>query len=445
MMAAITCDALASTSQIVVMTSTSEDPLSDWNVYTIKGDFLNKGYWFDHPSMAFSKSDLFISGNLYSGTALTDAYLFQIDKQALFNGDTAVPMVHWDNFSSKGNSTLMPVGEGRCGDYGDSMYVLSLQRPGQAGGPTDTVSIYTIVGKAASANLPVRTDIFIQLPETYNNPVAAVQAGTTIGLNPGDARLKDAYYLNGIIHSVHTTVTSTQYNGIYYARLTASAQGWQAQNYVLAVSAADLSYPSIVNWGTASAPQVSLIHVAHSPSQAFPGSLAFIMNNDMSIGDIFLVDTGKSYVNKSPSNNMSRWGDYSAICRNFNASGREAWTFMGSGNTAHGWTNVISKISEGFPTGVADAASESGDAQLYPVPADQDLVTLKFNNHKPRFITMKVMAMNGAITEVPVSSTYLGAGEHRIQFSTRQLAAGIYAVALESEGNLLVKKRFTVR
>ncbi|MEX2597907.1 MAG: hypothetical protein WEC59_13360, partial [Salibacteraceae bacterium] len=107
--------------------SQSNDPAGNWNVYELPGNPLNNSSWFDYPHIGISENDLFITGNLFSNSGqFNQSIVFQMDKSAGYAGFSNVPLNTYNNIpgGSIGSFSLVPVGYGQNGEYGQGIYLV---------------------------------------------------------------------------------------------------------------------------------------------------------------------------------------------------------------------------------------------------------------------------------------------------------------------------------
>ena len=82
-----------STSNIVVSFSQSNDPLGEWNLYSLPGNPRNNGTWSDYPMIAITEQELFLTVNaIITGapweTGFEETYIWQINLDDGYTGDT---------------------------------------------------------------------------------------------------------------------------------------------------------------------------------------------------------------------------------------------------------------------------------------------------------------------------------------------------------------------
>jgi hypothetical protein len=440
---AMTCDAKADHSKIMVAFSKAEDPLLGWNVYTYKADvFLNDFVWFDHPRIGINGFDFFVSGNMFSNAlAYQETNIYQIDKLAGYNGDANPASWAYHNLLDD-PFTPSFASDALCGSTGNRSYFIAT-----SGGNNNKLKFYTLTGRANAGVSPTIAYQSITVP-SYSPPGYSPQPGTTTLLRTGDCRSHDAYYLNGNINFTFHTDAGGGYAGLYLARLKNTAGAWSAsQTKVFKSTNVDLTYPSIAHYGTSGADQTTLITYLSSGVNTFGSMNAVVVDPNMNAGTPVLVKAGVNFMNYNPQTTGAfttcRWGDYSGSCVQAGTSVPSVWFSGMFGNSSNNWTNYIARLNRFWATGVTDNLIANNDVKIYPNPALNKQWNMEVQVEKNTFATFELTNLNGSVSE-KIYEGVLKQGKNNFNFSTIHLAPGLYLVKILSGNKLLQTQKLII-
>lgn len=323
-----------STSTVVVGFSVSQNPEDGWNFYTYSGNFL-QGSWFDFPNIAVSETDLFITGNLFSG-GFDQTVVLQIKKE---NGPTG-GVLDWEFFNNVQNGngddafTVVPGSYGYDGAYGPGIFMVSNFSFGG-----NQIFLYEVTD---SVNANQTINVYSVGAPFYDSPGNALQAGSSDVLDTGGSRIRNAFYNNGLIHFVYSTDFQSGFSGVRYQRIDVSDITIQTETF--GQNQFDYSYPTVVPFGMSDTSQAVMIAYLQSSANTFPGIGVVNCDDDMEFSDPVLVKKGESAINPSGENN-ERWGDYSGGGRRHSSDYPNAW-FTGCIGKGGDYGNWIFEVSD---------------------------------------------------------------------------------------------------
>ena len=346
----------ATTSKVLVCFSTTNNPADAWNVYELPGNPLNDYSWFDYPNIGISEKDLFISGNLfYSGGGFNQTVVFQVDKQAGYDGNS-IDYVTYNNLPNGNASsfTVVPASYGQDGEYGPGIYLLSSHWWNSS-----FLNLYEITD-SLGGNPSLNLNASVSVPN-YQAAGDAVQLGSTELLNTNDTRMQHAFYLNGIVHAVHHVNYSAGYAGIAYYRIPVdNVTATQSERF--GQSGQDYAFPSLASFGEEEIDQGVIVSFLSSSSSTYPGMKAVNCDNLMEWSDAITVRAGDSYIDHYYVNTVERWGDYSDLQRRHNSDSVEVWFGGCFGPNSHVWNTWIAQINgtyEPAPLPIADFSADT--------------------------------------------------------------------------------------
>jgi type IX secretion system substrate protein len=330
------------TSYIIVAFSSSTNPNDPWNLFALSGNPLNDNTWSDYPAVAITKDELFITINQLNPdsswqTGFVQTLIWQMDKNAAFDGDTTINTLLWSDikFAGKTIRYFTPM-KGGTGPKGPNMYFLSNQNFGIN---TDTIFVAEIsdnISSNAAAIDVKRTNSSVK----YGMPPQGRQTGGHI-LDTNDDRILGGFYENGKIQFVGNTAwypiaypDTFLYAGIYHGFVDSldSDQPVVTANIIYDPDTIlDLGYPNIAFSGNQYCEDEAIITFNYTAPSVFSGSSAIYYANDGSYSDFVTLKTGDNYVDIL-AGTYERWGDYSGIQRKFNEEG-VVWASTSWGNT----------------------------------------------------------------------------------------------------------------
>ncbi|MBL7765075.1 MAG: T9SS type A sorting domain-containing protein [Chitinophagaceae bacterium] len=423
-----TCDGSSTTSQILIAFSKTSDATSGWYFYTFTGNpssTIGQSVWFDYPKIGVSNHDLFVTGNLFNNNFdYVTSVVYQIDKTKCFAGNTlnTADAVLWYNIANT-PFTIVPITNGHSGGYGNNMYLVSVDQ----GWSGTNLSVYEITN-AVQSNPQLNAE-YVSIGST-SPPANAVQKGSTVDLNTGDSRGQDGFYLNGTIHYVFHCDGGSGYTAVNYSRLKKVSGNWQvSNNQLIKIPGVDLAYPSIASMGWNNNDQSAIIAVDYASANDFPGIKAFFVNENFTVSNPIEVKTGTGYASVFPQGGETRWGDYTGMTREQNATIPTAWCFGAFGNTSHTWTNYIAKITtNAWATGMDQTEPIQQEVTIYPNPVE-DFYTVDLNLKASGQLKISLLDVQGRLIK-DIYKTYTEQGEHQFSFNKGALTAGTYILSI---------------
>lgn len=434
-----------SLSEIMVCFSKTSSPRSssDWTIYRLKGDPANRNRWFDYPNIAVSDEELFITGNLFdSNDKFQDVLVYQIDKMDGFAGKS-MNRLYYQGIKNPagadcGPFTLVPVSYGQDGSYGPGIYLVST-----CSSSSDQVYLYDI-----SNNIDNSPKIYSYAISTGNYSIAgdAYQKGSDLKLDNGGTRIRNGFYLNGVIHFVFSTdYDDTGYSRIRYNRLDVATKSIKYTDY--GREDYDYSYPAIASLGKNEDDPAVVIGFLRSAEDIYPQARAFVFGQTLSdYSNSIVVKNGDTYVNISDEDaSVERWGDYTGISRDFSTTSPAAWyagaygTYQSSSNP-HVYNTWIGRLTyTATTTSNAVLATKVSDNQLAlekeaklavaPNPIS-DLFNVSIEQENPAEIEVVLLDLNGRL----VRTLYTGKankGNNTLTFNKMALTNGVYVLSVK--------------
>ena len=440
-----------STSELIVATPETSNPLGSWWVNTFPASDVSSGVWMDYPSIGINDSSLYVTINAFnSSNSYQYPIIFRIPKAGLGSGSTfsyqydSNPL---DNASNKG-FTICPLSYGQFGLYGHTMGFVSTVLGGG-----DYVQFWTwdiatglLTGQEISSS-------------SYQIGSDAAQLGTTDLLDVGNCRVKDGFliYNTGTtdwnIYFAFTSISSASatHNYIIKAKIVWNSSGvsipsgsWTAYGN----TAGDLCYPSIASLGVNSNDDNVLMSYDATFSTNYPYYEVVASDVSNNFSSNLLIYGGDGYINDYDSDNGKyRWGDYTHLARKLNTGTRPIVWSTGcyglSDNNAGTWIGEIS--TSHFPitsSTVSNAIKQNPLNRIYPNPAKIDF-TVEFNTDKEGLCTIQLNSIDGRV-QMQLLNGNIPDGGHQIQLSTKDLESGNYIVSISLDGQLLKSEKLVV-
>lgn len=427
-------------SRIIIAFTQSNNPLGNWNFYSLSGNYLNDTTWSDYPIVSLSRNDLFITFNHLKDnegwqTGFRYSAIWQINKH---NGYAGIPLnfTFWNNivFDNKPIWSICPV-QGSFSSNDSTTYFLSV-RPADL--ENDTVFIHSITGTQGNANAQLYTRVFTT-PTKYGLPPNAKQKdGQWLATN--DARVLSACIENNRIHYVQNTVAfNTVRSSVYYGQIEqpqSTTPTFSAQ--VITDPQMEFGYPSITSISNGPFDNRCLITCSFTSLDTFPGTAVFYRDADGNISEPLIVKRGERAVNVLL-DTTERWGDYSGIQRKYNEP-NTAWIAGSYAAFSAAYRTWIAKVAN------TDSASVSGlvqptqqmSVQLYPNPTSEK-ITLSFDAPENNFMLFELCSVKGEVIRTLLND-HVKPGQNTLSFNASVLARGIYYVHIYNNGKLTASK-----
>ncbi|KAB2817545.1 T9SS type A sorting domain-containing protein [Phaeocystidibacter marisrubri] len=312
----------AATSKIAVCFSSTNDPNDPWYTYILPGNPLNNNRWTDFPAISMTEDHLFITGNLIIPNVswqvgFDGSIIWQLDKQAGFNGDTVMPnrLYHDIKFGTKYIRNLHPV-KGYNGDI-DTAFFLSNRNFDMQNDSIFILSVRSDITGTEDLSIDVaKSDI------NYGVPPNGQQQDTdpndpTDGLQTNDGRVLGAIQMSdGSIQFVSNTRNfTTGRSSIYHGTIVDPAGQPSITAQLISDPQLDFGYPNIAWSGNEECDHEVIIGFNHTSATDFAGVSAVYYSNDGQYSDVLRIKEGEGVVKRLAGGD--RWGDYFGIQHDF--------------------------------------------------------------------------------------------------------------------------------
>ncbi len=437
-----TCSGTSSSSQVLLAFSKTSDPTDGWYYYVFTGNpsAVSGNNWFDYPKIGVNDHDLFVTGNLFSNSFnYRQSVIYQLDKSRGFAGgsyQSGDAIVH--SSISGSPFTIVPSTVGRNLSMGNKMYFVSTN---SFANNSTVLRFYELDGAVQSSPSLTRNDLYVS---AYSQPADALQKGSSTLLSTGDFRGMDAIYVNGVIHFVAHIKGANDYTQIMYDRIYQNGGSWAVDEYNIAANNVDLSYPSVASMGWNNNDQAVGILMNFASPSYYPSVGAIFVSHEGEASDIIIVKEGTEPVSIIPDNGVTRWGDYTGMCPQYNASTPTVWGYgmFGSGSSSS-WKNYVTNlVTNQGPQNVNLESKENQSLSVYPNPV-MDAWNMSFETDKGGVFTANLYTMDGRLVRNLYSSE-LRRGQHSFAFNKGVLPAGVYLVTLTLDGTDIARKQITV-
>lgn len=432
----------STTSNIVVLFSKTNNPTDGWNGYSFSGDMFSKSEWSDYPNIGISKSDLFITSNLFDDNSSPDYIepgLLQIDKSSGYSGSSLKSRT-WEtvsNFSIQPTLfTLVPASQGLGSDYGDTMYFVS-----NVFGGGKQVNLLTLIGNEASSGATLtQKAITYKITSNFSSPNSAgsSQKSTTQTLNMGDSRVKQAFYLNNTIHYAFSSRdASTGYSDIVYCRL--NVPGGSVTIKELGLTGYDYVYPSLASLATNNQNQSVLIGYCKSGTSMYPEVDAVQCDSSGAFSSSIVIFPGQSAVTGG-NTSQQRWGDYTGMERQY---GTNVCYFAGSYGYGAAFQTEIAQLGLKSNVGVAPVPMPvASDVKVYPDPV-VNIFSVDFSLQQKSHVRISVFDMQGKEVQLLFDGVVLQ-GNQKFSFNKAALQQGVYSLRITNDTGEIVTKKIVV-
>ncbi|RUA31222.1 MAG: hypothetical protein DSY76_01605 [Bacteroidetes bacterium] len=437
-------------SNIIVAFSQSNDPMGEWNIYSLPGNPLNDTSWTDYPAISLSHDELFITGNLLKDggswqTSFKQSVVWQIDKKTGYNGDSLTTNLHYDiAYNGKNVRNIHPVRGGNA-FYGPEVYLLSNQNFALE---SDTFYLIKIEDNLSSGHADLNLDLLLS-DTKYGMPPNAHQPGSK-RLATNDARVLGAFYQNGQIQFVGNSLNiyfdgdTNKIAGFYHGVIKDVTNSPKLHlNIYSDQNKADMEYgyPNISYCGLHDESQQSLITVDYASKTHVPsfGSIFFEEDDTYSpLGNLYSGNT-RIYILWS----LQRWGDYSGSQPKYNEPG-VVWasgTFgkkIGNKQAYGTWIASIKSPKKDVPK-----AAKEFSAKAYPNPPVNEMMSVEFHLTKDEEIKIEIVSINGQKV-ADLYDAQAKAGKNVFTFSTSPLENGLYLLRIYNNDKTLYTKKITI-
>lgn len=408
----------SSESQILAFFSKSNNPLEGWYAYSLTGDIDNQGYWMDYPNIGLNNHSLFISGNMFDDNGnFRETKLLKVSKAEGYAG-SELDISSWaDLRDAQGAAfTLVPAQSALRGTYSEDMYFACSE--GQ-GGNFITVFTYTHSDGGLEAKAVSVT--------SYDGGNNAPQRNTDQVLSPGDTRVQDVLLMNGELHVVHGTRTTSGHSALAYHRIDIQDRTAQTKVMHNAGQGNHLTFPTIAAIGEEWDDNSVILCFTESGPNIFPRLMAMHVDQEFELSDVILLQEGASYVDILDEDE-ERWGDYIHVCRQFNSN--SCWVFGNVGSEFNTFDNHVFRLSLDNTAGISSRETEEQPNLVFPNPLG-DFATVTFELEQPESVQIGLYDLKGNLIEW-VFRDHLKAGKKSFRIRTTDLSAGTYQLIVQT-------------
>jgi len=427
----------SASSSIVILFSKSGDPADGWYTYDLKGDIFSNGQFSDYPQIGLSKSDLFVTVNLFNNSDIaTGPAVLQLNKSDGYNGK-GINFLSYDVPHITGLTagyTLTPAPHGLGGDYGDSMYLVANNRGGG-----NSVSLLKISGSEISGKANLVLNATIPYPSLYctvPSPSKELQVSTNFSLSAGDVRITQAFYLDNKIHYVFATRDQfTGYTDMVYCRLNIAAK--TVVHVDLGLNNYDYVYPSIASMGQNDTDRSVLIGYCKGGSGIYPEVDVVQCDRDFNFSPSVIITPGTSSV--TGSNSVLRWGDYTGMVRQY---GTNNCFFAGSYGSGNSYQTTIAQIGLSKNTSISEGNLLNKSLSVFPNPSS-NIFRMTFNLEERAHLLISVNDMIGKRVETLYEGTS-NAGTQIFSFNKGALVSGTYFLLIKTDKGQKLSRKIVI-
>lgn len=440
---------------IVVCFSETKDPTGNWFTYALNGNLRPFGIevWMDYPAIAITKDELFITGNLFTGSATPNSPAVGIWQIDLADGYAGASTVDFATYIDGAIFSLSPC-EGSPVTHSPNMHFVTKNSTNG-----NRVSLYEISNTLGSGQA-VFSRLGSYSGDTYSIPPSARQPGSSVNpadgdrLSTNDGRILHAMRANDNVYFVMGSNVDNR-PGIYLGKISMGTLApifYQYTTQTISSDTLDLGFPSLTYAGQTceDGPRTKediFLGFNYASPNYFPGNGAYYVNIDGDVSAPLLAIEGATNLRLTGSTDdpRNRWGDYTDVATRGESG--EAWItgYYVRANGRHAtW------ISQVFVTPDDDCIKVSNDRpspvvesfKVYPNPT-VDYIEFEFNVTEQAVYSAAVMDMQGRVVQQIVKDN-LWPGLVKLGFNAAQLPAGRYQVVVEGKDNRVLAKPFVV-
>lgn len=421
-------------SRVIMCFSETNDPTGNWNIYGISGNPNSMGVWTDFPQIGISTDELFITGNLFTGSSSQGSVVWQVDLSDGYAGNALTIQTFTTQYFS-----LHPV-EGGLTMYGPHFYLIRTSTTG----PSSIVDVHRVSGTIANGGV-IENPVALSSTNGASYVLApdADQQGTNTPLSTNDCRVQSSYFENNRIQfALNSSFTNRP--AIYYGTVEISPFDLNFSAHrgdFISDPDYELAFPAVSysgNFGNNG--NGSFIMSNYCAPDKYAGSCGIYLDEDGNLSPVKEVRVGGGAVGQGGS--AWRWGDYADICERHNNPG-EAWLAGGFARTNGVTATYIAQL---FPPMATSSTSpepvSTPEVSVVPNPVvNQVRFEFEVNDGGEYFVT--VLDASGREIKQLVNH-YLFPGEAALTFDAANLAEGAYFVRIVREGAEVMTKKFVV-
>ncbi|MDZ4839459.1 MAG: T9SS type A sorting domain-containing protein [Bacteroidota bacterium] len=430
--------------------SKTNNPLGEWNLYSVPGNPLNDGTWSDFPSLALTSNEIICTVNaIKTGVSwqlgFTQSYLWQINKQDGYNGKASLQTrLNKDiKYNGKNIRNLCPVQEGMM-PTGKGCFLVSNRNFDKS---NDTFFLLKLSGDLSS-NPTIGMKVIKSSSSTYGFPPNALQKKKLLNakntyLATNDSRPLQAILQNGKIHLVGNTIDFTRSRPSIYHNIISDPDGNTGiLGNTLRFDGYDAGFPSLAFCGKYANEDDMMINVNLSSDTSFPTCAALYYKNNIYSKHVQIFNSAYSIAVINDS--VQRWGDYSGIQRRYNRPGQVWMSGTVSFQTQLRTNAYATRVSQFYSpnynlAGIADTKLKGIQVNVYPNPVvSGGLLSLDIPiNMEIDGYAITIYALDGK--EVYQQNFDYRNGQ-KIQFAIPKLNLGLYLVNITTTQGTYIGK-----
>lgn len=431
-------------SNIIIGFSTTNNPLDDWNFYTLTGNPFNDSTWSDYPIISISDKDLFmtfnqIQDNIGWQTGFRQSVIYQIQKSDGYAGN-ALQYTLWDSIKFNGvlyrnicpakyQETNMP----------DDMYFVSVRNMAMS---NDSIFILHI-DNSHQSGVATLTHKVVKAPLNYGYPPnVPMKNGDSLMTN--DGRILAAIYENDHIHFGTNSMNPAFNNaGVYLGEIQ---QLSSANPSVTASIFSDLGveygYPSMAYMGGPGSEHRVLFTFSHCYTDSFPGVSAVYKDGSGNYSDVLRIKEGSGTFNYL-SGGQERWGDYSGVQTMYNNPNEAYLTgTYANGNAYRAW---IAKINNAdWAVGTSTIQKENQQTTIFPNPVEERTFSIRFSLVENEQVKISLLDIQGRLIKTLINRS-CNKGINEFSFNTGLLVNGNYLLLIQGEKETIATKQLLIR
>ncbi|HRZ49886.1 MAG TPA: hypothetical protein P5338_10885, partial [Bacteroidales bacterium] len=415
------------------------DMLGDWNLYTLPGNPLNDTSWTDFPSIALTRDELFITGNLLNygtswQTSFRQTVVWQVNKFNGYAGDSLETKLWKDiAFDNVNIRNINPIQGGEALE-GLNIYLLSNRNFTLY---SDSVFLLEITGnlKKQDADLKITC---LKADPGYGAPPDAKQPKSNDKLATNDARVLGGFLRNNTIQFVANTIDTTTGSAVIYHGIIKNVNSRpELKGKLITEPQMEFGYPNISYSGNSRFSQQAIIGFNHTGDSILPGVSVIAYDGNGGYSERVVIKQGEELINIF-SGTYERWGDYTGNQRKYNEPGKVwvAGMFGIKVGLAKRLSTQIAEVMTGVPEEPVVIKSTALEATLYPNPVT-DLFAMDFTLDQAQRITIEIRSVTGQLLHRFLEED-LTPGRKSLTFSTAHLPQGTHLLMITgNEGKVL--------
>lgn len=343
------------TTKLYLAYSSTSDPMDPWWFYQFDAGSVcaEDVSWWDFPSMGFSDTELFVTGNLFTPclnaegetvNCFDQAVLWQLEMMDGFIGASVGGTVWCDVQNNGGGNafSIVPMSHG-FSSYGPEMWFASSN-------DGDNIQWWKVTGALGTGQVlqSFSADIV-----NYSGAGSCPQLDENNPLDGGGTRMRDGFVHGGNIYCTHALNNGNGWYGIRAYRINTGSSAVTSSD-ILDLDGFDYTYPVIEPWGAASGSWdgTCILGLLRTASTIYPQMRAVTLGSDMVFDGSFLLRAGTSAFTSNGTNSDGtpstlRWGDYTDAHWREGTGHSEVW-FYGHVGEANIRQNYVVQVADEF-------------------------------------------------------------------------------------------------